>query len=229
MSRALWLGILAGYLLSACGDGSLQAFEPQLLALGGGAGRGSEAEAGRGATAGASAGAGAEVPASPLVIDDFEDGDPRANKPLGWWYPFNDNKTLPQGFGIEPASRGTSSIYALRTHGSGFVDWGSGVGVDLVGEAAPLDLLSYDELCFMARVEAGSSTAIQVHLLRGTLHYATEASISETWNRYCLPLTDFMTTTRDALVPQEITSLQFFFTPTDPFFFWLDDVEVVRD
>jgi len=229
MSRGLCLGILA-WCLAACDDGSLRAFEPKLLALGGSAGRGTELEAGggRGGTAGSpEAGTGAAAPPSPLLIDDFEDGDPRANEPLAWWYPFNDG-TGTQGFGIEPVSRGTS-IYALRTHGSGFVDWGSGVGVDLIGDAPPVDLHSYDQLCFMARVEAGSSTLIQVHFLRGGQHYTREVSLSESWSRYCLPLTDFLNLTQDALVPSELTALQFFFAPTDPFLFWLDDVEVVRN
>lgn len=231
MSRPLWFGTLAGYLLTACDDGSLRAFEPKISALGGSAGRGTQAEGGGGSggTAGSpGAGAGAEGPISPLLIDDFEDGDTRAKKPLGWWYPVND-ETGAQGFGIEPVNRGTANVYALRTHGSGFREWGSALGVDLVGDEAPLDLLAYHELCFLGRVEAGSSTLIQVHLLRGPLHFAREVTFSEGWTRYCLPLADFKNQTQDGFVPNELLALQFFFPPIDPFLFWLDDVEVVRD
>lgn len=223
MNRALCFA-LAGYLLTACGDGSLRAFEPQMLALGGSAGRGTGSAAG----AGAGAGAGTQAPISPLVIDDFEDGDIRARAPFGWWYPVND-QTGTQGFGIEPVSQGTASIYSLRTHGSGFSDWGSALGLDLIGEAAPLDLQGYDELCFVGRVEAGSSTLIQVHLLRGGQHYTREVSLSEAWTRYCLPLADFTNLTREALVPSELIALQFFFATNEPFRFWIDDVEAVRD
>jgi hypothetical protein len=227
MSRALWLAIFAGYLLTACDDGSLRAFEPKTSALGGSTGGGVEAEGGGGRGGAASGGsAGAERPTAPLLIDDFEDGDTRAKIPLGWWYPVNDG-TSAQGFGIEPASRGTASLYALRTHGTGFREWGSAVGVDLVGEATPLDLLSYRELCFFARIDAGSSTFMQVHLLRGGEHYTRDVSLSETWTRYCLPLADFMTQAQTALIPNEIGALQFFFAPTEPFLVWLDDVEVV--
>jgi hypothetical protein len=230
MNRALCFATLAGYLLTACDDGSLRAFEPKILALGGSAGGGGKADGGggRGGTGGAAAAAGAGGATSPLLIDDFEDGDTSAKKPLGWWYPVNDG-TGTQGFGIEPVTRGAASIYALRTHGSGFREWGSAVGVDLVGEAGPLDLLSYHDLCFIGRVEAGSSTLIQVHLLSGSLHYTREVTLSETWNRYCLPLTDFMNLTQEALVPNQVLALQFFFAPTEPFLFWLDDVEVVRN
>jgi hypothetical protein len=227
MNRAFGFGTLACCLLTACDDGSLRAFEPTPLVLGGGGGRGSGAEAG-GGRGGTASGAGAAGPTSPLLIDDFEDGDIRAKEPLGWWYPVNDG-TGTQGFGIEPVTRGTASIYALRTHGSGFGDWGAALGVDLVGDAAPLDLQSYAQLCFLGRVEAGSSTSIQVHLLRGEQHYSREISLSETWTRYCLPLTGFTTLTQSALVPNELIALQFFFTPTEPFLFWVDDVEVVQD
>lgn len=230
MNRALGFGTLACCLLTACDDGSLRAFEPTPLVLGGGAGRSSAGEAGggRGGTAsGAAAGTGAEEPPSPLLIDDFEDGDIRAKEPLGWWYPVND-ETGTQGFGIEPVSRGGASVYALRTHGSGFTDWGSALGLDLVGEASPLDLRSYDELCFWGRVETGSSTLIQVHLLRAGQHYTRDVSLSDSWSRYCLPLTDFLSSTREVLTPNELIALQFFFAPTDPFLFWVDDVEIVR-
>jgi hypothetical protein len=44
-----------------------------------------------------------------------------------------------------------------------------------------------------------------------------------------LALTDFTSSTEGALVPSELTALQFFFVPTDPFELWLDDVEIVRD
>lgn len=230
MSRAIWLGT-AACLLSACDDGSLRAFEPSLLALGGSAGRGPETQAGAGragAPSGADGEAGAPGLPSPLLIDDFEDGDSRAQPPLGWWYPVND-KTSQQGFGIEPVSR-DASVYALQTHGSGFRDWGAAVGVDLTGEApAPLDLLGYRNLCFLARVDAGSSTLIQVHLLRGMLHYTRDVSVSETWTRYCVPLAEFTTLTGEPFVPNELIALQFFFPTIEPFTFWLDDVEVVRD
>jgi hypothetical protein len=220
----------------------LQAFEPAPLDVGGGgAGRGAEGvgvgvggDVGGGGGGGGGggmanneqAGAAGDGAISPLLVDDFEDGDLGANKPFGAWYPINDGKGT-QGFGIEPdSSRGSASVYALRTHGSGFSDWGSAVGLYMAG----VDLLSYDNLCFQARVEAGSSTTISVQLLSGDEHYAREVSLSQTWTQYCLPLVDFIsTTTNEALVPSGIDTLLFFFRPVDPFLFWLDDVEFERD
>jgi hypothetical protein len=221
MSRALLYGVLAGCLLSACDDGSLRAFQPS-LALGGTGGSGPDGQSG---TAPTEAGADGKVPTVPLVVDDFEDGDTIAKMPLGWWYPVNDG-TGTQGFGIEPVSGGTASVYALRTHGSGFQEWGAAVGVDLTGESMSLNVVSYKQLCFAARVEAGSSTLIQVHLLQGGQHYSQELSLSESWTRYCRPLVDFRGLTDAALVPSELIALQFFFAPGSPFVFWLDDVEI---
>lgn len=215
MSRGTGLVVLVGYLLAACDDGSLRAFEPKALALGGAGGTTSASQAGT-----------VNAPSLPMLIDDFEDGDTRAKEPLGWWYPVNDGKGA-QGFGIEPASLAPTGVYALRTHGSGFQDWGAAVGVDLVGELGPLDLRSGRELCFVARIEAASSSSVQVHLLSAAQHYTHDASLSETWTRYCLALTDFRSLNQEALVPTQLIALQYFFPPTEPFAFWLDDVEVV--
>jgi hypothetical protein len=228
MRLALGCSALASCVLVACGDGTLRAFEPSTSALGGTTTLGPDGEAGggRGGTS-ANPAAGADVggrPLSPLLIDDFEDGDGRAKEPLGWWYPVND-ETGTQGFGIEPLTTGAGSIYALRTHGSGFQAWGAAIGVNLAGDAPSFSAVGYEELCFAAHVEAASSTLIQVHFVQGSQHYSQDIPLSESWTRYCLPLRDF-TSEGQVLVPSELLALQFFFVPGAPFFFWLDDVEI---
>jgi hypothetical protein len=217
----LWWGALAGCLLGACDDGTLRAFEPR-LALGGTGGVSSDGQSG---AAPAGTGGDGPRPTLPLIIDDFEDGDFVAENPLGWWYRIND-KTSTQGFGIEPVNSGTASVYALRTHGSGFTDWGALIGVDLTRQAMPLNVASYRQLCFAARVEPGSSTVIQAHLLQGGQHYIEELSVSEDWSRYCRAFGVFKGPSGAALVPSGLMALQFFFLPSSPFAFWLDDVEV---
>jgi len=232
MSRARSFVAFAACLLCACDDGVLRAFEPHAAGLAGIGGLGGTASsaAGGGGRGGMPAlnsagGAGLAPPTSPLLIDDFEDGDMRAKSPFGWWYPVNDS-TGTQGTGIEPVVGG-ASVYSLRTHGSGFTEWGAAVGVDLVGESRPLNALGYARLCFVARVEAGSSSSIQVHLLRDPgVHYQREVSLSEAWSRYCLPLTDFIGEDQDVLMLDELIALQFFFAPKDSFELWLDDVEL---
>jgi hypothetical protein len=202
MSLARWALAVFGYLLTACDDGVLRAFEP----------------------AGAGEGGRPAFVTTPLFIDDFEDGDPRAKLPLGWWYPVND-ETSAQGIAIEPIVGGTS-VYALRTHGRDFLDWGAALGVNLVGDAAPVKARLEEKLCFAARVEPSAATSTQVHFLDNSdRHYIREQSLTETWARYCLPLSEFVGED-SAFVPDEIIALQFFFAPRTQFAFWLDDVEI---
>jgi len=244
MRHALWSVALAGCLLAACDDALLAVFEPQppvngvagATSVSGGAGGAMQpgGEAGTPSPSGGSggdkpgdlpAGAGGLVePNDAPLIDDFEDGNSRAKEPRGWWYPINDG-TGTQGFGIEPVSAGDSSVYALRTHGSGFTDWGAALGVDLLAGSTPVDASSFQKLCFLARVESDSSTAIQVHFLaRGAQHYVQDVSLSETWTSYCLPLLDFIGPNNAPLVPKDLIALQFFFAPKTRFVMWLDDV-----
>ena len=199
MSRRAGALLLSAGLLSACNDGVIHAFEPQ------------------------AAGAGPIDTTLPGVVDDFEDGDTRANAPLGWWYPINDG-TSTQGFGIEPLSGDTGSVYALRTHGSGFRDWGAAVGVNLIGDSIPLSAAAYTELCFVARVDAGSTPLVAVHLIRDDNHYTQEISLSDAWSNHCLRLTGFIRADDGPLVPSELVALQFFFAPETAFAFWLDEV-----
>src|SRR6187402_3081243 len=142
--------ILVGCFSAACDDGVLRAFEPSSAMLGDAGELGTDPElGGGGGIAGGFggggttstepvAGAGAGGARGPLLVDDFEDGDTRAKEPRGWWYPVNDG-TGTQGFGIEPVNSSTSSVYALRTHGGGFEDWGAAVGVNLLSESTPLN------------------------------------------------------------------------------------------
>lgn len=242
MKLARWYVTLAGCFSLGCDDGVLRAFEPRSSMLGeaaapgrdpepgGGSGGGGDGGGGGGSGTGSTqpvAGGGSGGASSPLLIDDFEDGDARAKEPRGWWYPINDG-TGTQGFGIEPIGSGGTSVYALRAHGSGFELWGAAVGVNLVGESTPVNALSHEQLCFAARVEAGSNTAVRVLFAREKdQSYSQELSLSQRWARYCLPLRGFAAPDDTALAPNELIALQFFFPPPAPFAVWLDDVEIV--
>jgi len=244
MIRAHRYVVLCGCLLVSCDDGVLRAFEPSRSGSGSAGKAGTSAEAGSGAgTSGGSSGSMSEggvggqseggaplsgtgpgEPSSPWLIDDFEDGDVRAKEPRGWWYPVNDG-TGTQGFGIEPINDGTGSVYALRTHGSGFHDWGSALGVNLVGDGTPLSAPSNAKLCFQARVETGTTPLVQVHFLSDQ-HYTHDVSLTESWSRYCLLLSEFVSLNGAVLVPSDVIALQFFFAPESRFELWLDDVEI---
>lgn len=228
MRRASSIAAFVACVLCACDDGVIRAFEPHLSAAGGVGGSGASAEGGggRGGAVNPAGGAGLAPPTSPLLIDDFEDGDMRAKQPFGWWYPVNDLSST-QGIGIEPLGEGGASVYALRTHGSGFTEWGAAVGVDLVGESTRLNAMGYERLCFVARVEVGTSRAVAVHLLRYPgVHYTRDVSLSEVWSRYCVPLSEFVGVDRDVLTPDELIALQFFLAPEARFELWLDDIQI---
>jgi hypothetical protein len=71
------------------------------------------------------------------MIDNFEDGDgsliPNGGR-KGYWYTFNDESEgatqTPED--VLPVGGGASgTAMALHTTGSGFVEWGAGVGIDL--------------------------------------------------------------------------------------------------
>lgn len=201
MKRA-W-ALTAAACLLGCGDEVLRAFEP---------------------TAAGSGGSQTFLP-TPLFIDDFEDGDTRAEAPLGWWYPVND-RTSAQGFAIEPRGSGDGNVYALRSYGTGFTEWGAAVGVNLVSDAGPVRLRAEDQLCFAGRVEPGAATSVAVHFLDGAdRHYIREQPLTETWARYCSPLVDFARTD-EPFLPSEVIALQFFFPARASFVLWLDDVEI---
>lgn len=231
MSRPSWSIAFVVALLPSCDDAVLQAFEPHPVALGGlggtGAGGGHGGTTAGGSSAGAAgSSAGAAGSPSPLLIDDFEDGDMRAAQPFGSWYRVNDG-TAAQGLGIEPFGGGGANIYALRTHGSDFNDWGAGLGVNLAEDSPPLNALGYEQLCFRARIEAGTSSSVEVHLLQDPgVPYRRDVSLSESWTRYCFPFADFVAADRSQLMPDKLIALQFFFPPQAGFELWLDDVDL---
>jgi hypothetical protein len=242
---------LASVLFLACDGGVLRAFEPRTLGIGGSnepssggetAGRGGAGGGTAGGTAGASAGAaglggtmnvdsmagaGGGEPSSSLLIDDFKDGDTRAIEPLGWWYPIND-KTAFQDFGIQAATIGATSRYALHTSGNGFQQWGAAIGLDLTAMGMPLNATAYANLCFTARIESGATPSIQVHLLRGGDHYAKSLSLSESWTRSCVAFADLMGADSAPLPTDQLNALQFFFPPQSRFDFWLVSVELTE-
>jgi hypothetical protein len=100
------------------------------------------------------------------LIDDLEDGDDainEANGRLGGWYTFHDDtggtQTPPDtGFTPSPGGAGDSA-YAASTTGSGFTEWGAGMGFDLnnpeaVGETGmrgPYDVSGYSMVAFSAK------------------------------------------------------------------------------
>ena len=107
------------------------------------------------------------------LIDDMEDNNQSISKIAGRsgsWFSFND-LTGSQ----DPAMGGptfkmsktdpsrTGSQFNLRTSGSGFTDWGAGVGFDLATTEA-YDASRYTGIAFWARVAPGTGTNLRFNV-----------------------------------------------------------------
>lgn len=111
------------------------------------------------------------------IIDDLEDGDPlifAAGGRRGAWYTYNDAsegaEQLPPAPFVPTEGGPGTSLYMAQTSGSGFSEWGAGLGVDLNNEGDPdggdgmrmtYDASAYQGIVFHAR----GTTPIRVKLL----------------------------------------------------------------
>ncbi len=191
-------GLLAGFLLCACGARSeLERGEPHAAGAGGIAGSGSGAGGsgaigtGGGGSAGTSAIGGSAgqmlepPPDCGATISDLEDGTGRiceGNGRKGVWYAFNDSRSTqwpaptapgtPIAPSLIPGGR-EESTRAMHTFGDGFSEWGAGIGFDLVldgTEYSTYDASAYDGIAFWAKSEAGpASISVRISTSATTL------------------------------------------------------------
>ncbi|KYF61031.1 hypothetical protein BE15_27970 [Sorangium cellulosum] len=121
-------------------------------------------------------------PVDVALIDDMEDGDGAIEEVggrVGYWYSYNDgtgtqtppvySEAMPVGFIPEALTppRGESTM-AMHTFGSGFTEWGAGVGFALNGPDMglfPYDASAYSGIKLWARLgDAGAVTAMKVNV-----------------------------------------------------------------
>ncbi|WP_434041517.1 MULTISPECIES: hypothetical protein [Sorangium] len=121
-------------------------------------------------------------PMDVALIDDMEDGDGAIEEVggrVGYWYSYNDgtgtqtppvySEAMPVGFIPEALTppRGESTM-AMHTFGSGFTEWGAGVGFALNGPDMglfPYDASAYSGIKLWARLgDAGAVTAMKVNV-----------------------------------------------------------------
>lgn len=162
------------------------------------------------------------------IVDDFEDGDTRAELPGGWWYTVNDGTGSQQMNVAEEADR-SGSAYHLHTEGTDFTDWGAAIGVDVLeffvgGE--PIHVLR-----FSAR--ASSPREVNLHLLDGSGEAFTRTfQITTEWADYSVRLDQVFSVVGERVVPLDVATLhelQWFFFVPEPFDFRLDDVLLLRN
>lgn len=178
---------------------------------------GLEPRAGGGNGAGGTAGG----PGGLLLIDDVEDGDSRAEG-FGWWYPTNDN-TSSQGWGFEPVVDRASSKLAVRTHGSGFMDWGAILGVTL-RESGSLDASQQQALWFWARAQPGAIPHMWAQLVDTRDTFSFQVELTDSWAEYHVPFTSFRSKDGAQPDPSQLVVVQFLFPPEQNFDVWFDDL-----
>ncbi|AUX28402.1 MULTISPECIES: hypothetical protein [Sorangium] len=168
--RAAWMW--AAWTLTAGGCTALVGLDERyhLVEGAGGAAGATGGGSSASATDGAGAGGGdVAVPTDLDLIDDMEDGDGTITETggrLGHWYSYNDGtgtqsppvytEEVPVGFVPEALMppRGESTM-AMHTFGSGFTEWGAGVGFALNGEdmqVFPYDASAYAGIAFWAKL-----------------------------------------------------------------------------
>jgi len=181
------------------------------------------------------------------LIDDFEDGN---NQILvrdgrdGVWHVFDDgsagadlslqNPPVPDNNGVN------DSRHAMHLSGSGFRDWGAGMGLELRGGVLPYDASPHSGIRFWARGAPSLRLVfVQQDLATGYecatcsagssecgIFYGAEVTLTPDWSEFSIPwsaLTQYAQgSTRFAA--DRLLMIQFEAPPTDRFEFWLDDV-----
>lgn len=184
--RAAWMW--AAWTLTAGGCTALAGLDDSYHLMEGaggasGATGGMSSASATGGTASAGAGGGeVVVPMDVELIDDMEDGDAAIDEVsgrVGYWYSFNDgtgtqtppvySEEMPVGVIPEALTppRGQSTM-AIHTFGSGFTEWGAGVGFALNGLDMGLfayDASAYTGIVFWAKLgDAGAAKAVKVNI-----------------------------------------------------------------
>jgi hypothetical protein len=211
----------------------------------------------------------AERPAcilDPLLLDDMETSDGfgwlcREDGRSGGWYAFDDGTVTatrtpsgtPPGFPLEELDvpRGNSTL-AVHISGSGYTNWGGGVGASLVTggpeEVTSWDMSDYAGISFWAR---GSGTMWAQMSMRETRdatqdypgtcepvlgfncndNYAGNAfMLTDTWTEYVIP---FATLNQEgwghpAVFSYNVNAIEFRWGTDGAFDFWIDDLRLLE-
>ena len=190
------------------------------------------------------------------IIDDFEDTDLLLPVPakdhgnrVGNWYPFGDKGGINT---IDNAAmRRGASTRVMHMTGSGFNDWGSGMGADLNNSPSKnaYDVSAFSGITFWAR--AGKAVSVTVALPElatdGSApshtcttcdhHYFYAVAVTTTWQRFKVNFADLMLESPgvvpvvDHFDPTIVTSVQFreakLPDPDESYDLWIDDVAFV--
>ncbi len=189
----------------------------------------------------------------PLLIDDLEDGDdqiPAAYGRHGGWYIFNDgtgsqtsDPPLP-----ELDAQAPSGNHAMVTRGSGFEEWGAGLGVNVAGGDLSIgyDASEFSGIHFYARGRIdGESQILRVNFpstQTGTMtscedldcnnHFGKSITLTPTWQPYEIRFDELtqgvkLSETRE-FQTRIFRDIQFLISRQRGFELWVDELEFVR-
>src|SRR5687768_12445766 len=199
-----------GVILGGCFDGELTSFSER--------------------TTGGLGGTGSNPPlvppaSSPLLVDDFEDGDTLAANGFGWWYTQNDT-TGEQVFSIETVADSNGGRAAYSS-GSGFEVWGALIGLDFTPGEGLYDARAFGGLRLRARAGADSVSAVSVRLIENAeLQFARDVMLTTEWSEYYFAFSELTPVDDSGRVfdAARLAALQVFVFSSEPFAIWLDDV-----
>jgi hypothetical protein len=201
---------------------------------------------------------------SDLLIDDMEDQSPgiSSSDSYGGWYVYDDGTTgahmapAPGSFfSMEPIPGGRyASKYAMRMSGTGFSQWGAGMGFDF-GYGPPtdggaalkiaVDARAYAGVRFWARVGPGATTHAGFAIIAGTcppaaagddagamrspsdcaLSYGKNLVLTTDWARYDIGLSELLSGPGRLPIPRDqIYSFLYNVSPGTTFDLWVDDI-----
>ncbi|HET7543025.1 MAG TPA: hypothetical protein VFK05_24295 [Polyangiaceae bacterium] len=184
------------------------------------------------------------------MIDDFEDGDlslpvnPALGGRAGSWFAFGDG-TGTDSQEVVAIERAANSVHGLHATGEGFMNWGSGFGVDLSnsgsGQATkvPYDASAYAGVTFWARAK----TPTQVTILLPDVdtdsagkicttcehHYYATVALTTTWQRFTIDFAGLAAEpgtvpSPTGFKPSQVFTLMFRFVAGANYDVYLDDV-----
>jgi hypothetical protein len=184
------------------------------------------------------------------LIDDLEDGNNESRAVdgrKGYWFVFNDATTggvqTPTGDFTASDGGANGSAKAAHTTGTGFTNWGGGMGVSFnaVGSLnCPYNAISFTGIEFWAkgtglvRVMVGSDATVPVSA-GGTCtpeadchnHHGKDITFTANWTKYTLAWSDL---TQDSTWGKQVGAIdpskliQINFQAKAPFDFWVDDL-----
>jgi len=148
------------------------------------------------------------------------------------------------------------SLYALCMSGSGFTEWGAGMGTDLGPTVdtmkMPFDASGYKGIAFWARIEAGTSPVVRVSLKDGDTapeggkcdesmpsgetacndDWGKTINVTSEWKPYTVMFDEMRQSgwgaTYSAFDATTVFGLQWQFGPNLDFDLCIDDVQLVR-